>query len=110
MIRQYRANVFIKFSVDDSKMKEHGLDVEMPPAGFLHDDLIALVDGEDGVTVVESVVVKDCVPLPTSLEYEVVQTLCLGCNQLKETVSTSRGRFCNECNGTVIPIGQLPRK
>lgn len=108
--RVFRATAFIKFSVDETKMKEFGLDIEMPPAGFLHDDIMTLLDGEEGVSAVESVVIKECAPLPTSLQLEVVQTICEGCNKLKETTATSRGRLCNGCFGTVIPIGQSPSK
>jgi hypothetical protein len=104
MFKQYRATVFLKFAIDDKKMKESGLDIEMPPAGFLYDDLIQLLNGEDGVTVVESAVVKECAPLPNAIEYEVKQTLCEGCGILKETSQTQDGRLCSLCNGSVVPI------
>ena len=73
MEQQYRATVFLKFSMKPEKMKELGFDIEMPPSGFLYDDLLALLNGEEGVTVVESAVVKECTPLPTPME--VVQTI-----------------------------------
>jgi hypothetical protein len=104
MKHQYRATVFLRFSVDEKKMKEFALDIEMPPAGFLHDDLITLLDGEDGVTVVESVVIKECTPLPTPLDLEVTQTLCQGCGILKETNKTPHGQLCSDCFGSVVPI------
>ena len=104
MMRQYRATVFLKFAMDDKKMKESGLDIEMPPAGFLYDDLIQLLNGEEGVTVVESAVVKECAPLPNPMELEVKQTLCEGCGILKETSQTTNGRLCVLCVGSVVPI------
>ena len=102
MEQQYRATVFIKFHLKKDKMKEMGFDIEMPPSGFLYDDIIALLDGEDGVSVVESAIVKECSPLPTPLE--VVQTICEGCNLLKPTSQTPNGRICSSCNGSVVPI------
>lgn len=102
MDQQYRATVFLKFSMKPEKMKELGFDIEMPPAGFLYDDLMCLLNGEDGVTVVESAIVKECSPLPTPLE--VIQTMCEGCNLLKPTSQTALGRVCSDCNGTVVPI------
>lgn len=104
MFKQYRATVFLRFAIDDKKMKESGLDIEMPPAGFLYDDLIQLLNGEDGVTVVESAVVKECTPLPNPMTLEVKQTICEGCQTLKETSETSNGRLCNLCSGSVVPI------
>jgi hypothetical protein len=105
MKHDYRATVFIKFSTTDEAMKKFGMDsVEMPASGFLHDDLLQLLDGEDGVCVVESVVVKECQPLPTPLEFKVVQTICQGCNQLKETQKTPDGVLCTDCFGEVVPI------
>lgn len=107
--RVFRATAFIKFSVDETKMKELGLDIEMPPAGFLHDDIMTLLDGEEGVSAVESVVIKECTPLPTHLEVKSV--LCAGCNQLKSSfVQGANGKVCVDCFGTVIPIRQLPSK
>ena len=102
MEQQYRATVFLKFSMKQEKIKELGFDIEMPPSGFLYDDLVQLLNGEDGVTVVESVVVKECTPLPTPME--VTQTLCEGCNLLRATSQTTVGRVCTDCNGTVVPI------
>ena len=104
MFKQYRATVFLRFAIDDKKMKESGLDIEMPPSGFLYDDLIQLLNGEEGVTVVESAVVKECTPLPTPVELEIKQTLCEGCGILKETSQTIDGRLCQLCSGSVIPI------
>jgi len=104
MMKQYRATVFLRFAIDDKKMKESGLDIEMPPAGFLYDDLIQLLNGEDGVTVVESAVVKECTPLPNAMHLEVKQTLCEGCGILKETSQTTNGRLCVLCSGSVVPI------
>jgi hypothetical protein len=102
MEQQYRATVFLKFSMRPEKMKELGFDIEMPPSGFLYDDLLALLNGEEGVTVVESAIVKECSPLPTPME--VIQTICEGCNLLKPTSLTALGRVCTDCNGTVVPI------
>ena len=104
MFKQYRATVFLRFAIDDKKMKESGLDIEMPPAGFLYDDLIQLLNGEDGVTVVESAVVKECTPLPNPMALEVKQTLCEGCGILKETSESPNGRLCVLCLGSVVPI------
>lgn len=104
MLKQYRATVFLRFAVDEKKMKESGLDIEMPPAGFLYDDLIQLLNGEEGVTVVESAVVKECTPLPNPMALEVKQTLCEGCGILKETSQTESGRLCVLCNGSVVPL------
>lgn len=83
-------------------MKELGFDIDMPPSGFLYDDLMCLLNGEEGVTVVESAIVKECTPL--SVPLEVIQSLCEGCNVLKATSMTAVGRVCAECNGTVVPI------
>mgnify|MGYP006280635569 CR=1 FL=1 len=102
MEQQYRATVFIKFSMKPEKMKELGFDIEMPPSGFLYDDLLQLIDGSEGVTVVESAVVKECTPLPRPLE--VIQTICEACNLLKPTSQTHNGRVCSDCNGSVVPI------
>lgn len=104
MIRQYRATVFLKFSMDDKKMKESGLDIDMPPSGFLYDDLIQLLNGDEGVTVVESAVIKECTPLPNPIQLEVKQTLCEGCGNLKETTLTPQGRLCQLCTGSVVPL------
>ncbi len=104
MFKQYRATVFLRFAIDEKKMKESGLDIEMPPAGFLYDDLIQLLNGDEGVTVVESAVVKECAPLPNSIALEVKQTLCEGCGILKETSQTESGRLCVLCNGSVVPL------
>lgn len=107
--REFRATAFIKFSVDETKMKEHGFDIDMPPAGFLHDDIMTLLDGQEGVSAVESVVIKECTPLPTHLEVKGIP--CDGCQQIKpELVQGIRGKLCVDCFGTVIPIGQLPSK
>jgi hypothetical protein len=104
MMKQYRATVFLKFYLDDKKVKESGLDIEMPPAGFLYDDLIQLLNGDEGVTVVDSAVVKECTPLPNSTQLEVKQTLCEGCGILKETSQTTNGRLCELCVGSVVPL------
>lgn len=102
MDQQYRATIFLKFSISKEKEKELGFDIEMPPSGFLYDDLMQLLNGDEGVVVVESAVVKECSPLPTPME--VVQTICEGCNLLKPTSQTNLGRLCSDCNGTVVPI------
>lgn len=105
--REFRATVFLRFSVSDEKMKEYGFDVEMPPAGFLYDDIMTLLDGDEGVIVVGSAVVKECTPLPTHQEAKGV--ICDGCHQIKTTlVQNNRGKLCVDCFGTVIPLGQLP--
>lgn len=104
MMKQYRATVFLRFAIDDEKIKESGLDIEMPPSGFLYDDLIQLLNGEEGVTVVESAVIKECTPLPNPIQLEVKQTLCEGCGILKETTQTENGRLCVLCNGSVVPL------
>lgn len=105
MKHHYRATAFFRFSIDDERMKEVGLDIEMPASGVLHDDLIELLDANEGVVKVESVVVKECAPLPTALgEFEVVQTMCEGCQTLKETSETQYGRLCADCSGSVVPF------
>jgi hypothetical protein len=35
MEQQYRATVFLKFSMKPEKMKELGFDIEMPPSDFV---------------------------------------------------------------------------
>jgi len=101
----YRATAFIRFSISDERMKEVGLDIEMPPSGVLHDDILELLDGLEGVTKVESVVITQCAPQPTALqEYEVIQSMCEGCKQLKATSETQYGRLCGDCHGSVVPF------
>lgn len=105
MIRQYRATVFLKFGIDDTKMQATGLDIDMPPSGFLYDDLIRILNGEHGVTIVEAAVVKDCAPLSNPIqEQEVKQSICEGCNRLKETTLSVNGNLCELCTGSVIPL------
>lgn len=104
MKKNYRANVFIKFTVDDERVKAAGLDINMPAGGILHDDLMELLDGVEGITEVLGVVVKDCAPLPSPLSLEVVQTTCEGCGLLKETQMRTDGRLCASCNGSVVPL------
>jgi hypothetical protein len=105
---QHRATLFVRFNTSSKKIEESGLDIGMPPAGFLHDELIALLNGEDGVITIESVVVKECQPVPTALE--VVQSICQGCQTLKETSKTTNGVLCIDCAGSVIPIGKKKRE
>lgn len=104
MKHSYRATVFLKFSYTDEQLKESGLDIGIPASGLLHDELLELLDGEEGVVEVESVVVKHCAPLPTALELEVVQSLCEGCGQLRPTNKTPEGRVCDSCRGSVVPL------
>lgn len=105
MKHNYRATAFLRFSIDDERMKEVGLDIEMPASGVLHDDIVELLDANDGVVKVESVVIKECAPLPTPLdELEVVQTICEGCQVLRETSETQYGRLCADCVGSVVPF------
>lgn len=104
MKRLYRATVFIKFELDDKKMKSIGMDIEMPASGVLHDDIWSALGGDESLVKVEGVVVKQCAPLPSPLELEVLQTLCEACNQLRETRETADGRLCNTCYGSVLPF------
>ena len=105
MKNYYRATAFIRFSIEEGRMKEVGLDIEMPPSGVLHDDLVEFLDGNEGVAKVESVVIKECAPLPAPVgELEIVQTICEGCQQLKETEQTQNGRLCTNCAGSVYPF------
>lgn len=103
VVENYQAVVYLKFSIRQVDLSKYGF-VETPASGILHDELYEMLEGDEGLVRVESVVVKECSALP-KLELEPVQAICVRCNVLRPIKETPIGYVCASCEDfKVVPF------